>query len=330
VPASQADAGWLIQVDLEREPLARYELNMTVTSPPTALDGKLWIANRQSAVALVPGSKPERVQIDPNGAIDTGGQPLYAAPTAAGNAVFFGTREGVAIRCTSQGVERLPLNGRTDFAIAVFSSQLVQGRRLLIVAGMDGVLHASDEHSADSAWNGIGGEPFAIAPRLIGDQVMAVRRNGRIEVYQADDGKLSAQFDLGAPTLAAWDTADGVGGLCADFAWSSAMAAPLKVPLPQPAAAGGEDVFLTTDNHVFLRAQGSESWKDIGRVEGKTSGQPRRWGDQAVLPMGTTLAVLGAHGFKVSASSPFLAPALLGDRMVAVSGGGLVLFYAAP
>jgi hypothetical protein len=330
VPASQADAGWMLQVDLEREALARYELNMTITSPPTVLDGKVWIANRQSAVALVPGSKPERVMIDPNGLIDTGGQPLYAAPTAAGNAVFFGTREGIAIKRTSQGVERLPLNGRTDFAIAVFSSQLVQGRRLLIVAGMDGVLHASDERSADSAWNGISGETFAAPPRLLGDQLMVVRRNGRIEVYQADDGKLSAQFDLGAATIAVWETTDGLAGLTADFSWSSAMAAPVKEALPQQAAAGGEDVFITNDNHVFLRVQSGEAWKDLGRVDGKTSGQPRRWGNQAVLPMGNTLVVLGPHGFKVSSGSPFLAPALLGDRMVAVNGGGLVLFYAAP
>ncbi len=330
VPATQADAGWMLQIDLEREALARYELNMTVTSPPTALDGKVWIANRQSAVALVPGSKPERVAIDPNGLIDTGGQPLYAAPTAAGNAVFFATREGIAIKRTSQGVERLPLNGRTDFAIAIFSSQLVQGRRLLIVAGMDGVLHASDERSADSAWNGISGEAFAAPPRLIGDQLMVVRRNGRIEVYQADDGKISAQFDLGAPTIAVWETADGLAGLTADFSWSSTMAAPVKEALPQQAAAGGEDVFITTDNHVYLRAGGGQAWKDLGRVEGKTSGQPRRWGNQAVLPLGNTLAVLGQHGFKVSASSPFLSPALLGDRLVAVSGSGLVLFYAAP
>jgi hypothetical protein len=330
VPASQADAGWMLQVDLEREALARFELNMTVTSPPTALDGKVWIANRQSAVALVPGSKPERVAIDPNGLIDTGGQPLYAAPAAAGNAVFFATREGVAIKRTSQGVERLPLNGRTDFAIAIFPSQLVLGRRLLIVAGMDGVLHASDERSADSAWNGISGEAFAAPPRLLGDQVMVVRRNGRIEVYQADDGKVAAQYELGAATIAVWETAEGLAGLTADFAWKAAMAAPVKDALPQQAAAGGEDVFITTDNHVFLRAPAGESWQDLGRVEGKTSAQPRRWGNQAVLPLGNTLAVLGPHGFRVTATSPFLAPALLGDRLVAVSAGGLALFYAAP
>ena len=310
VPAAQADAGWMLQVDLEREPLARFELNMTVTSPPTVLDGKVWIANRQSAVALTPGSKPERSVIDPNGMIDTGGQPLYAAPTAAGTTVFFGTREGIAIKRTPQGVERLPLYGRTDFAIAVFSSQLVQGRRLLIVAGMDGLLHASDERTADNAWNGAGGEPFAAAPRLLGDQLLAVRRNGRLEIYQADDGQLSAQFDLGAPVIAVWSTMEGLAGLTADSAWTCAMAAPVKEALPQPAVAGGEDVFITSDNHVFLRA--STTWKDLGRVDGKTTAQPRRWGAQAVLPLGNTLAVLGPHGFKVAASGPFLAPAVAG------------------
>jgi hypothetical protein len=328
VPANLADAGWLLHVDLEREAAARYDLAMTITSPPTALDGKIWVANRQTAVVLSTQGKPERVAIDPNGLIDSSGQPLYAAPMASGDAVYYGTREGIAIKCTAHGIERLPLSGRTDFAIAVFNSQLVQGRRLLIVAGMDGVLHAGEERSAAVAWSGISGEPFSASPQLIGDQVLTVRRNGHIEIYQADDGSPSGQYDLGEPTIAAWPTAAGMAGLTASSLWTCALTGTTKAPLPQQAALGGEDVFLTSDNHVFVHS--GDAWKDLGRFEGKLSGQPRRWGEMAVLPLGSTLVVEGAHGFRVASSGTFLSSALLGDSLVVASSDGTVLFFSPP
>ena len=98
--------------------------------------------------------------------------------------------------------------------------------------------------------------------------------------------------------------------------------------LPQVAVSGGEDVFLTSDNHVWLRAQGGSEWRDLGRVDGKLSAQPRRWNDHAVIPLGGALAVLGARGFRVAANGDFLAPVVIGTQLAVATSTGQVFFYS--
>jgi hypothetical protein len=247
---------------------------------------------------------------------------------AAADAVYFATREGLAIRATPRGNERLVLGGRTDFALAVYTSQVIVSRRFLIAAGLDGVLHASDEHNPTAFWNGASGEPFAGPPSLIGDRVLAVRRDGTIEVYQADDGRLIARRDLGAAVVAMWPTDGGLAGLTATTAWACDGQEPRLSKLPQTAVAGGEDVFLTSDNRVWLRAKPEADWQELGRVEGRLSAQPRRWNDLAVVPLGTTVAVVGPRGFKVTGTSDFLAPVLLGAQLAVVTATGQASFYS--
>lgn len=320
-----AEGGWLIQAHLERVTSARLELNMTVTARPVALDGKLWLANRQMAAVIAPGGKPARIEFGSSGG-DLGGQPLYAAPAAFDGRTYLATRDGLAICVTGSRVERISLAGRTDLPLAAAASQLVAGRRMLLVAGIDGVLHASDERDPAVIWNGPGGEPFACAPLVKGEQVWMVRRSGRIEVHHVDDGQLLAHHELGGPVLAVWKSGENLVGLTRTSSWTFSGSAPQSKALPQEAGAGGEGVFLTPDNHAWI-ADGNE-WKDLGRFDGRVTGEPIAWNGHAVLPQGATLVVVGPQGFRLTGSAEFLPPALVGDQLAVATLAGQLFFYA--
>lgn len=322
---ADAEGGWLLHAGLERVSVARFDLNMTVTAKPIALDGKLWLANRQLAAVVVPGAKPERIEFGANGA-ELGGQPLYAAPAAIDGQTYLATRDGIAIKITGKRVERIPLAGRSDMQLAAAASQLVAGRRMLLVAGLDGVLHASDERDPAVNWKGSSGEPFACAPVVRGDRVWTVRRNGRIEVHHVDDGQLIAQHEVGGQVLAVWVAGEALRGLTRTAHWTFDGAAPQSKPLPQEASAGGEGVFLTPDNHAWI-IDGAE-WKDLGRFEGRATGEPLAWNRHAVLVQGATLVVVGPQGFRLTGGAEFLPPARIGDRLAVTTLAGQVVIYA--
>jgi hypothetical protein len=46
----------------------------------------------------------------------------------------------------ANGIERLSIAGRTDLTLLAYASELIVGRRFIILAGLDGALHASDDH----------------------------------------------------------------------------------------------------------------------------------------------------------------------------------------
>lgn len=322
---ADAEGGWLLHAGLERVSVARFDLNMTVTARPIALGGKLWLANRQLAAVVVPGAKPERIEFGANGA-ELGGQPLYAAPAEIDGQTYLATRDGIAIKISGRRVERIPLAGRSDLQLAAAASQLVSGRRMLLVAGLDGVLHASDERDPAVNWKGPSGEPFACAPVVRGDRVWVVRRSGRIEVHHVDDGQLISQHEAGGPVLAVWVAGETLSGLTRTAHWTFDGAAPRTKPLPQEAGAGGEGVFLTPDNHAWI-LDGAE-WKDLGRFEGRVTGEPLAWNRHAVLVQGATLVVVGPQGFRLTGAAEFLPAARIGDQLAVTTLAGQVIFYA--
>lgn len=326
-PLSGADAegGWLLQARLERISSARFELNMTVTARPVTLNGKLWLANRQLASVVAPGAKPERIEFGASG-VELGGQPLYAAPAAVAGGAYLATRDGMAISVTGGKVERIPLAGRSDLPLAAAASQLVSGRRMLLIAGIDGVLYASDERNPAVGWKSQAGDLFAAAPVVRGERVWTVRKSGRIEIHHVDDGQLLAHYDVGGPVLAAWVAGDAVVGLTRKSCWTFTGSEPQLKALPQEASGGGEGVFLTPDNHAWI-ANGSE-WKDLGRFEGRITGEPIAWNQHAVLPQGANMVVIGPQGFRVPGGVEFLPPTRLGDQLAIVTLAGQVTFYA--
>jgi hypothetical protein len=328
---AEAEGGWRLVARLVRVSAGACDLAMTVTAKPTAIADKLWLANREQVAVIAIGGAPASVKVEriPLGSTggDVLGQPLYAGPVAGSDAVYFPTREGMAIRLVkSGGIERIALEGRTDVALAIHTSELITGRRYLVTAGTDGVLRASDERFPTITWTGPAGAPFAAPPAMHGDLVVAVRRSGQIDIHQGDDGKALDHFDLGAPVLAAWVTDRGLAGFTANAFWQCDGKQPVVQQLPQEATTGGPGVFVTADSHAFVLV--GEEWKDLGRFEGRLKGEPLAWNGHAVLPLGPVLAVVGAQGFTLANPAEFLSPAVVGGQLAVVSLNGQVRFFS--
>ncbi len=327
VLGKSAEGGWFLPVPLARTSTARYELNLTLTARPTAIAGRLWVASRQTAVALAPAQPPQRFAFENPGAGDAIGQPLYAGALGTPDGVWYPTREGIAIRVGKNGIERLSVAGRTDLPLLAYTSELIVGRRFIILAGMDGALHASDDRTPLAAWHGAPGAAFAHGPVLSGDRVLAVRSDGTVEVHLPDDGKLVTRHALGSEVQSAWEAKDGLHVLTRTTHWvCSGETPPSQIPLPQEIRSAGREVLITPDNHAWVLNDGS--WQDVGRFEGKVTAMPIHWAGHAVLPLGKNLAVLGPKGFMLTAPSEFLIPEILGNQLAVVTLGGLVSFYA--
>ena len=327
VLGKSAEGGWFLPVRLERSCTAQYELNTTLTARPTAINGRLWVASRQAAAALTPGQPAQRYAFENPGTGDVIGQPLYAGALGTPDGVWYPTREGIAIRIGKNGIERLSIAGRTDLPLLAYASELIVGRRFIILAGMDGALHASDDRTPLAAWHGQPGAAFVHAPVLHADRVLAVRGDGTVDVHLPDDGKLVVRHALGGDVLSAWEAKDGLHCLTRTTHWiCTGEEPPTRAPLPQEIRSAGREVLITPDNHAWVLQDGS--WQDVGRFEGKLTAMPIHWAGHAVLPLGNHLAVLGPKGFLLTATSEFLIPEIVGNQLAVATLGGLVRFYA--
>jgi PEGA domain len=327
VLGSAAEGGWFLPVRLERTSTGRHELNMTLTARPTAINGRLWVASRQSAASLAPGQSVQKFAFENPGTGDVVGQPLYAGALGTADGVWYPTREGIAIRVGKNGIERLPIAGRTDLPIIDYTSELIVGRRFIILAGMDGALHASDDRNPLASWHGSPGSTFVHAPVLVGDRILAVRIDGSIEVYLPDDGKLAAKYPLDGEVLSAWQSKDGLHCVTRTSHWLCVgETEPTRSPLPQEIRSAGREVLITPDNHAWILSD--NTWRDVGRFEGKLTAQPIHWTGHAVLPLGNQMTVIGPKGFSITAANEFLAPEIVGNQLAVATLGGMVRFYS--
>lgn len=327
VQGSAAEGGWFLPVRLERTSTGRFDLNMTVTARPTVINGRLWIASRQGAAALAPGQNVERFAFENPGAGDAIGQPLYAGALGTNDGVWYPTREAIAIRVGKNGVERLAIAGRTDLPLIDYASELIVGRRFIILAGLDGALHASDDRTPLAAWHGPQGAAFVHGPALHDDRILAARVDGSVDIHLPDDGKLVARHTLDGEILSAWKDADGLHCVTRLSHWLCAgEGAPVRSPLPQEIRSAGHGVLITPDNHAWILNDGS--WHDVGRFEGRPTAQPIAWAGHAVVPIGKQLLVVGPKGFAITADSEFLAPAIVAKQLAIVTQAGMVRFYA--
>jgi len=328
VQGDTAEGGWCLTARLERTSIGRHDLNMTLTTHPTAIGDRLWVASRQGAASLAPGQPVQRFAFENPGTGDVVGQPLYAGALGTADGVWFPTREGIAIRVGKNGIERLPIAGRTDLPIIDYTSELIVGRRFLILAGMDGALHASDDRNPLASWHGAAGTAFAHAPVLINDRILAVRTDGSLEVYLPDDGKLVAKHALDGEVLSVWQSKkDGLHCVTRSSHWVClGEADPTRSPLPQEIRSAGREVLITPDNHAWILSD--NTWRDLGRFDGKLTAQPIHWAGHAVLPLGNQLTVIGPKGFTLTAANEFLAPEIIGSQLAVATMGGMVRFYA--
>ncbi len=321
---ARAEAGWRLLIKLQRQDAITAKLGGLVTNVPFAVGNRVVAANRNGLGTVDAAAAVEWLAFNKEGVES----PLYGAPTAVGDELLFATRDQVALSVRRDadgrlGVHRLPLSGRSDFPPAIHRSTLIEDRRYLIIAGLDGVVHATDDHDAAITWNGPAGAPFVTAPKVVGDLVMTVRRDGVIERIQADDGATLRSESLGVPVVTAWPTAKGFAGFTANELFEYDGETIVRSALPQSAAGGVENLLITITGRVLLRgATGDRSWDEVGRIDGEVSAKPLVWNGQAVLPLGKRLLVFGKRGFEVVAKADFLTPVILGERLVTVTQEG--------
>src|SRR5690606_15360841 len=124
----------------------------------------------------------------------------------------------------------LPVRVGSDFAPAVHRSQVILDRRFVILAGADGRLVASDPRVAAAGWATSTGASFATAPLLVGEQVLAARRDGTLFACQVDRGEILAQTNVGTDVLAVWAEGGTLRGLTRRhaFVWSGTGEAQLS------------------------------------------------------------------------------------------------------
>jgi hypothetical protein len=322
---AQAEAGWRLLVRLQRHPTITANLASLVTNHPVAIGERVVVASR-SALGVI--DQQGRTTMVPF-AVDAVDSPLYAGAISDGAELLLATRDNLALVVSdldsTPTVRRMPLSGRTDFPLALHRSSLIVDRRMLLIAGLDGVIHATDDHDAQKTWKGPSGAAFLCGPKVIGDTVLAVRKDGTIERLQADDGKVLSNELVGVPLVAAWTTATGVAGYTASELIEYDGEILTRTALPQIVSDGAANLIITPGNRVLVRATtGDRAWDEVGRLEEKVTGTPLVWQGHAVIPTGTGLTVFGPRGFHLSGKSEFLSAAILQDRLLIISQDGQI------
>ena len=321
VNGAAAEGGWRVAVRLERSVALAANLGHPLTARPAVIDGTLWLADRGRVVAFAqPKSDAQRT-------IPAGvplAEPVFAPVSMVGSELLLATRERLALRLGAT-VERIPLPVPTDHAPLAYNSPLVVDRDLLIVAGLDGRLHAVQRGTTAQVWLSPGGAAFACAPMLVGESILVARRDGRLESYRVEDGLAESGANLGQPILASWPAEGGLGGLTADRAWTW-NGAVAGEDLPEPCLGGGPGVVVTTLGKVLLR--GELGWSEVGRLEPRP--QPATvlsalvWAGQAVVVHDRALTVCGSMPFRLDSPSDLLAPVVWDGALVVASlDGGL-------
>ncbi len=327
VAATDAEGGWFLPVDLVRTSVGNVELQMTVTTKPTAINGTLYIASRQRGASITPGKEPVFYAFENPGTGELVGQPLYAAASASDDGIYYPTREGIVIRIGKQGIERLPIPARTDLAMTTYMSELIVDRRYFVIAGLDGAVHAGDEKNPLSVWHGPKGEKFVCGPHVINERIVIARANGVFEAYLPDDGKLVEQYQCDGPILSSWLSGGHLHAVTFNGYWRfDGLQEPKRTSLPQEAKSGGENMYITPDNRAII-LQG-DAWIDLGKFEGRVAGIPITWAGHAVVPCGKTMQVVGPHGFTLTNNADYLSPTIIGNQVAIVTMSGTVGFYA--
>ncbi len=322
---AQAEAGWRLLVRLERHPSSTANLGGLVTNHPVVLAEQVVVASRSALGVVDLEGKTTWVPF----AGDAVDSPVYAGVVSDEGEILLATRDNLALVVSGLNskpvVHRVPLSGRTDFPLALHRSSLIVDRRMLLIAGLDGAIHATDDHDSQNTWKGPAGAPFLSGPKVLGDTVLAVRKDGIIERLQADDGKALSSEALGAPVVAAWTTATGVAGYTANELFEYDGETVTRTALPQVAIDGVANLMITPGNRVLVRGTtGDRAWDEVGRLEEKLTGAPLVWQGHAVMPTGTGLTVFGPRGFHLSSKAEFLSAAIVKDRLFVISQDGQV------
>ena len=315
-----AEGGWRLATHLARSPAATGLLPAAVTSRPLATDNGIAVANRQ-ALYLIAADATITVRPFTLAAVD---DPIYAPVTQDGNRLLVATRDLMALALPDGGAAaiRLPLAVRTDLPLAIYRSQLIADRELLIAGGLDGVLAATDPTGL-LVWSHLGA-PLACAPLVCAEGVLALRRDGQAVRLSPDEGEVIVSETLDGPVVAAW-VADGrLHAFTETSAWVWDGGIPLATSLPAPIIAGAMDVIVTVPRRILVRS--GETWNDVGRLD-PAAEVIGTWKGHAITITGRRLVVHGPRGFLVTSTTDLLPPVVLGDQLVVVDQAGHITIY---
>lgn len=325
VNGAAAEGGWRVAVRLERSVAMAASLGHPLTARPVVIDGALWLADRGRIVSFAQAQAAAQRTIPVGMPL---AEPVFAPVSKVGSELLLATRERLALRLGAT-VERMPLPVATDHAPLAFRSPLVVDRDLLIVAGLDGRLHAVQRGTTAVVWQSPGGAAFACAPQLVGESLLVARRDGRLESYRVEDGLAERSANLEHAILAAWPAEGGIGGLTADRAWTW-NGSVTGEDLPEPCLGGGPGVAVSSLGKVLLR--GEQGWSEVGRLEPRpqpaTAISALQWAGQAVVVHDRTLTVCGSAPFRLDSASDLLAPVEWNGSLVAASLDGGVWIWA--
>lgn len=336
---SRADqtAGWRIRVDLERAPLVTAQVDGTLTSRGNVIDDTLWVAGIRGVYAIHGDGQITNYAIEgKQGVIGRSlSDPVYAPVTRIGESLFLATRDFFAIEIVDDRSVRRPLEAKTNHALVRYASRDILNRRVLIVTGLDGRVHANDPYANTNPWSGVKGAAFAGPPVLVDDTVLVAREDGRLESYLADTGQPLQSLDIGEPIATCWasDGALHAIGLRNEVRWDGGAEAE-RTALPFATKQAGPDCAISSVLRVWVRDADAEGgWVQRGRLSGtdEPTRAPVAWNGQAVITLGATIRVLGDAGFTIeSASSEYLEPVADGERLWVGTLDGGVACYAVP
>ncbi|MFW6258818.1 MAG: hypothetical protein ACOC26_04925, partial [Halochromatium sp.] len=337
VSRTDQTAGWRIRVDLERAPLVTAKVDGTLTSRGNIIDDKLWVAGIRGVYAVDADGQITNYAIEGRqGVIGRSlSNPVYAPVTRIGESLFLATRDFFAIEIVDDRSIRRPLEAKTNHALVRYASRDILNRRVLIITGLDGRVHANDPYAGTNPWSGAKGAAFAGAPVLLDDTVLVAREDGQLESYLADTGQPLESFDTHEPIAASWasDGALRAIGRQHEIRWDGSGEAE-RVALPFEVKQAGVDCAISSVLRVWVRDPVVEGgWVQRGRLSGtdEPSRAPVAWNGQAVITLGSTIRVLGDAGFVIeSGGSEYLQPVGDGDRLWVGTLDGGVACYAVP
>lgn len=341
---TNATGGWRIEQVLERSPSLDHRLPSSTTSAAAGLQGAVWLTGSRGTYSLRPDGTEAFYPAEGAGGVVTRPftNPVYAPATEIDGAVYVATRDRFCLRISNGNLERLIQPEGTDFAPIRYVSPNILDREILIVANREGRLVGADAHNPETPWRSSLGAPFAGAPSLVEDTVLAVRGDGTLLAVIADNGEIVTERFLSQNVIAAWATETGLTGYTAThwFTWDGSE--PVTGQLPRPIKLAGQGLILTQENRLLHAVEVTTEdettgvtssridWEEIGLVEldYQATAEPLWWNGHAVMVSGNELRVMGPQSFNVVSQADILQPAILDGHLVVADTSGRVMLYA--
>lgn len=330
VSGADAIAGWRLAVELERAPAVTVDLEVAITSTPTAIDATLAVVGSRALYRVGTDGTVDSLGFDARATIGRQlAEPVYAPVRRIDDRLFVTSRDRLALALRPGSVDRLPLAAPSDHALARYVSPVVIDRAVLIVAGTDGRPAASDNLDAPRLWRGRPGARFATAPTIVDDSVLFVRVDGSGESYACDTGEQRAQLDLDEPVVDAWPADGHLVAVTPTrrVRWDGTQVTE-EASFERPVLRAAPDALVTRDRRI-IRLDADGAWHEVGRLPGDSEliAAPVRWGEHVAVTDRDGVAVHGPVPFTVPVTGDVLPAVVVDGHLVVAEVAGRVRLY---